>query len=262
MYHSSEVLDLTMKGGNSRSATTLNSPVTTEEAENLDDTIIYQGTNEDEQPEVIEIPEQDDFTSVARGRYCPTWFFDDMGPEVVTKVPEDMDGKKFYMLKTSADKWHDATRDWHNFIMRSSSRVGTQGIRKIGFCHGSLVCPNPKCGFLFTSHQGQPNRINWKTRRGQKDKIYQICNYFATEEGCGARKLVEYLPSEETAYVYHIGNHKFHMKLKVQSKQDAIKRKAQGSTQRTGSAKRIAVEEFETLVGEGRMDEAADEADC
>ena len=51
------------------------------------------------------------------------------------------------------------------------------------------------------------------------------------------------------------------MKLKVQSKQEAIKRKAQGSTHRTGSAKRIAIEEIETLVGEGRMDEAADEAD-
>ena len=55
-----------------------------------------------------------------------------------------MDGKKFYILKTSADKWHDATRDQQDFIMRNSSRVGFQGIRKIGFCHGSLVCPNPK----------------------------------------------------------------------------------------------------------------------
>ena len=44
---------------------------------------------------------------MGRGRYSPTWFFDDMEPEVVTKVPEDMDWKKFYMLKTSADKWHD-----------------------------------------------------------------------------------------------------------------------------------------------------------
>ena len=104
MYDSSEVLDLTMKGGDSRSAKTSNSSVTTEEAENLDDTIIYQGTNEDEQPEVIEILEQDDFTSVGRGRYFPTWFFDDMEPEVVTKVPEDIGGKTFYMVKTSADK--------------------------------------------------------------------------------------------------------------------------------------------------------------
>ena len=71
MYDSSEVLDLTIKGGNSRSATTSSSPAT-EEAENLDDTVIYQGTNEDEQPEVIEIYEQDDFTSVGRGRYFPT----------------------------------------------------------------------------------------------------------------------------------------------------------------------------------------------
>ena len=47
------------------------------------------------------------------------------------------------------------------------------------------------------------------------------------------------------------------MKLKVQSKQEAIKRKAQGSTQTMGSA----IEEIETLLGEGRMDEAADEAD-
>ena len=107
MYDSSEVLDLTMKGGDSRSATTSSSPVTIEETENLDDTIIYQGTNEDEQPDVIEIPEHDEFTSVGRGRYFPTWFFDDMESEVVTKVPEDMDGQRFYMLKTSANKWHD-----------------------------------------------------------------------------------------------------------------------------------------------------------
>ena len=49
--------------------------------------------------------------------------------------------------------------------------------------------------------------------------------------------------------------------INVQSKQEGIKRKAQGSTKRTGSARRIAIEEIETLVGEGRMDEAADEAD-
>ena len=36
MYDSSEVLDLKMKGGNSRSATTPSNPVTTEEVENLD----------------------------------------------------------------------------------------------------------------------------------------------------------------------------------------------------------------------------------
>ena len=74
-----------MTGGDSRSPITLSSPVITEEAENLDDTIIYQGTNEDEQPEVIEIPEQDDFTSGGRGRYFPTWYLGDMEPEFVTK---------------------------------------------------------------------------------------------------------------------------------------------------------------------------------
>ena len=73
MHDSSEVLDLSMKGGNSRSATTSTSPDTTEEIENLDDTIIYQGTNEDEQLEVIEIPEHEEFTSVGRGRSFPTW---------------------------------------------------------------------------------------------------------------------------------------------------------------------------------------------
>ena len=145
--------------------------------------------------------------------------------------------------------------------MRSSSRVSFQGIRKIGFCHGSLVCPNTKCGFLSTSHQGQPNMNNWKTRRDKRIKSVRFVIILQQKKGCGARKLVEYLPSEETAYVYHIGNHKCHMKLKVQSKQEAIKRKAQGSTQRTGLAKRMAIEEIETLVGEGRMDEAADEAD-
>ena len=100
MYDSSEVLDLTVKGGNSRSATTSSSPVRTEEEEeNLDDTIIYQGTNEDEQSEVIEIPEQDDFTSVGRGRYFPTWFFDDMDLKLSQKYQRIWMGKGFTWSK-------------------------------------------------------------------------------------------------------------------------------------------------------------------
>ena len=46
--------------------------------------------------------------------------------------------------------------------------------------------------FIRVSQTG----LNGKLGRGQKDKICQICDYFAKEEGCGARRLVEYFPSE------------------------------------------------------------------
>ena len=147
------------------------------------------------------------------------------------------------------------------FVIRTSTRQGFYGRRKIGFCHGSYVCKNPKCPFLSTSHEGQPNRINWKTQRGKKEKICQICDHFASEEGCGARKMVEYLPSEELVHVYHIGKHKCHMKIPFSSNREAVKRKAEGNTRRTGSAKRLALENIENLIGEGRINEATDEPD-
>ena len=51
------------------------------------------------------------------------------------------------------------------------------------------------------------------------------------------------------------------MKIPFSSNREAVKRKAEGNTRRTGSAKRLALENIENLIGEGRINEATDEAD-
>ena len=77
-----------------------------------------------------------------------------------------------------------------------SSRSKYNGVHKVPKCLGSWMCPNKSCTFWVTSHDHQPNRINWKGVRGWKDiKICQICATVGLREGCGARKLVESNPT-------------------------------------------------------------------
>ena len=143
-------------------------------------------------------------------------------------------------------------------VMHTSIRQGFKGIRKIGYCHGFWVCPNSKCPVLSTSHMCQPNKINWKTQRGSRDKICQICEHYAKKEGCGARKLVVYLPAQKIASVFHLGKHTCTMKLDTEAKKAGIKREA--TITKTGSAKWVAIQEIENLIGEWQMEAAESEA--
>ena len=126
----------------------------------------------------VQQPEEHDpdneSTDVGRGKYFPMYLFENIQPEIVKSIPEDIDGQKYYILETGDQSWHEVTGDRRNFGMCTSSRQGFEGIRKIGYCHGSWVCPNSKCPFLSTSHMCQPNKINWKTQRGSWDKMCQI----------------------------------------------------------------------------------------
>ena len=92
---------------------------------------------------------------------------------------------KFLLLKPV---WND-TRDLCFFTMSNSRKSNFPGKSKTGYCHGSPVCPNPKCPFLDTSEGQQPNRIHWKTFRGDnKRKVCQICDDYTIKERCEARK--------------------------------------------------------------------------
>ena len=119
-------------------------------------------------------------------------------------------------------------------------QVGIQRYKKIGYCHGSWVCPNSKCPFLSTSHMCQANKINCKTQRVSRDKICKICEHYAKEEGCGARKLVEYLPAQKIASMFHLGKHTCAMKLHTEAKKAGMKRKA--TINKIASAKRVAIQ--------------------
>ena len=60
------------------------------------------------------------------------YFFDNIQPEIVTSIPEDIDGHEYYIVETDDHSWHEVTRDRRNFVMHTSSRQGFKGIRKIG----------------------------------------------------------------------------------------------------------------------------------
>ena len=103
---------------------------------------------------------------IGRGNYFPTQMFEDLTPEEVPHIPKHIDGFVFYKVKTDYNNWTKKTSDLRYFNMRTSSKSGYHGYRKIGKCEGSWVCKNPNCAFKSTSHNHQPNHINWKGVHG------------------------------------------------------------------------------------------------
>ena len=125
---------------------------------------------------------------------------------------------------------------------------------------GSLVCPNNNCAFRATSHEHQPNRVNWKGVRGRKGiKICQICEAVAVREGCAARKLVEFDPTTRIAYVYHLGIHKCQGKIDKKKKKDQIRNRIQVKGFH-GTGKELAVNNIENILTYGTVEEAHEEA--
>ena len=68
------------------------------------------------------------------------------------------------------------------------------------------------------------------------------------------------MPSQNLACVFHLGKHICTMKLETETRKKATKRKAHGTIPKTGSAKRVVVEQIENLIGEGRIDDVQNEA--
>ena len=148
-----------------------------------------------------------DLPDIRHGRSFPTWMFKEADAEVVQRMPDLPNGKKLYKIYTGKEEWHEITSDLRFFDLKTSSWAQFCGVRKVGKCLGSWVCPNNKCAFQATLHEHQPNHINWKGVRGRKDiKICQICEAVGVREGCGARKLVEFNPTTRIAYVLPLGN--------------------------------------------------------
>ena len=100
----------------------------------------------------------------------------------------------FRLVKTS-DKW------WY---MRTSSKKGLIGYRRVGTCTGSWECVNENCSYLST--EGQRN--NWHFELRNSTRCCYSCGTFASQVSCGARKLVQFSLGSEIAQVYHIGTHK------------------------------------------------------
>ena len=153
-YDCSEVLDLSQKPKTTSDKTTSSILPAGEDDGNNDDTITYEIPGEQGvEVEVQQTEEHDpdnESTDVGRDKYFPMYLFDNIQPEIVTGIQEDIDGQTYYILETDDQSWHEVTRDRRNFVMHTSSRQEIKGIQKIGYCHGSWVCPDSKCPFLST----------------------------------------------------------------------------------------------------------------
>ena len=60
---------------------------------------------------------QRNIPKIGRGRPFPRYLFHDLEPEVVTSIPTDIDGMKYYKVKTSIKTWYRDTSDLHYFIL-------------------------------------------------------------------------------------------------------------------------------------------------
>ena len=201
----------------------------------------------------LEFPEDasgQNIPRIGRGKYFPVYLFEGMDAEKVDALPGDVDGKKMYIMSTSGKDWRTLTNDLHHFVMRTSSKANYHGTIKTGTCIGSWICPNKNCAFRKLSHGNQPNRINFVRPKGpRKYKICNQCDTVAVQEGCGARKMVDYDPNREQATVFHLGKHKCWQKLDTKRKmQETVKNR---SVQKGGTAKSMAMNEIMHALSTG-----------
>ena len=144
-------------------------------------------TPEPEKSEESEIPK------IGRGNYFPTYLFENTHAQVVDEIPKYIECFQKYLVQTN--NYIKDTHDLRYFIMSTSSKMARKGIQKVGTCHGSWEFQNPYCGFVDTSHDNQPNRVDWLTVKGKKDvKLCSVCKHIAKRQGCQTHKLVEYSP--------------------------------------------------------------------
>ena len=59
-------------------------------------------------------------------------------PEIVTPLPQDIDGKKVYIIDVEGEEYQKKYKEGRYFKLNSSSCKGFRGIRKVGTCMGKL----------------------------------------------------------------------------------------------------------------------------
>ena len=94
-------------------------------------------------------------------------------------------------------------------MMSSSSRKGFNGIRKVGWCQGTMICTNKDCNF-FNSCTVR-NESYFANR--DKDNVCFTCGLPGKLKLCWACKLTEYSKEAEVLTIYHTGSHTCQMKL-------------------------------------------------
>ena len=133
----------------------------------------------------------------------PTFLFRDVKPKRCNFLPQNLGGNKYYKVKCTIKNYSKKTSDRRWFYLRTSSKAGLNGIRKVGTCKGSWQCTNTSCSFLKT--EKKPNTWHFDYRGGSR--ACYSCGTYAQQIPCGARKLVQMAYGCEYAEVYHIGKH-------------------------------------------------------
>ena len=129
-------------------------------------------------------------------------------------IPYNIDGKAcFKVTGVTKGTYVNHTKDGRNFKLNTAWRKGKnvleRTIRKVGWCQGSWECSNQLCLFRAAS-QGTPNKTNFARRtlsNGTTVQVCSTCKQPGQVKYCGARKMVEFVPSEGTVYICHIGRH-------------------------------------------------------
>ena len=193
-----------------------------------------------------------------RGHRFPTFLYSNMQPLPVTRIPPTLNGKKLYSIKTTQANYSQETTDLWHFKMVTSTRRGFPGSRKVGRCLGGFYCSNISCNFKATSTDHQVNRSCFEQVTTGVKKCFS-CNFIAARDHCTARKLVEYHPDTEMAWVYHFGNHTCVPKEDHSTKQLSVSKRIGSNTVRK-TVKTLAHEEVMKDFEAGDMEKAAETA--
>ena len=138
------------------------------------------------------------------GTMFPVHLFEKAVPLEVNFIPGSINGNKVYKVMCTSRDYSKKTSDRRWFYMRTTSKTGFRGIRKVGTCLGSWECVNKECSYLST--EGKPNWWHWEYKGGSK--VCYSCGRFAVKVHCGARKFVMIATGSNHATVYHLGKHK------------------------------------------------------
>ena len=145
--------------------------------------------------------------------------FRDITPKQVHEIPWEINGNVIYKMKCSENNLVRDTTDGRWFHLKNSGKVGLNGIRKVGSCHGSLICTYENCPKVTT--ENVYNKIDFK-REGQKQYTCGVCGYYAQRVYCGCFKVVEYDRDKGEVTVTHEGEHNCHPKPNYRAKQDLM----------------------------------------
>ena len=130
--------------------------------------------------------------------------FKGMLPEVVNRIPWDVNGIKYYLVVVHEDEYFcDKYKDGCYFVMNASWRKGFPGICHTRKCRGNFTCKNDECAFYM--EQKKHNKTHFTTIGEQK--FCFACNTLAMANACGASKMIEYNMERRILSIYHIGEH-------------------------------------------------------